>query len=284
MLPSIRPWRAPAWFTHACDAAASVVFPAPCRLCENLLTRATRLPICDDCLKSVRPLGSLICQKCGSPLPLTQSGPSDAANPSPSRPDNLPLPCTECRFRDFAFTRARSFALYDKRLVQAILLLKFERIEPLAAWFARQVFQLLQKEPDDHAADVVVPVPLHRDRQRQRGYNQAALIARPLAGALRLPCRAVLLMRTKPRPNKHILSSAERWDSVCGAFATRPGSQVDNLRVLLVDDVMTTGATLDACARALLDSGAKSVFGLTVARASQLLPASFQDSQPRLAR
>jgi predicted amidophosphoribosyltransferase len=74
-------------------------------------------------------------------------------------------------------------------------------------------------------------------------------------------------MRTKARPDQRIRSLEERWESVRGAFATRPGSQVDNLRVLLVDDVLTTGATLDACARALRDAGAKSVVGLTVARA-----------------
>jgi ComF family protein len=120
---------------------------------------------------------------------------------------------------------------------------------------------------DSLAADVVVPVPLHRERERERGYNQAALISRPLSKKLGLPHKAVLLMRTRARPDKRILSLEERWESVRGAFATRPGSQVDNLRVLLVDDVLTTGATLDACARALLDAGAKSVIGLTVARA-----------------
>jgi ComF family protein len=101
-------------------------------------------------------------------------------------------------------------------------------------------------EGDALAADVVVPVPLHRERQRERGYNQAALLSKPLAKKLRLPHRAVLLMRTRVRPEKQVLSLEERWESVRGAFATRPGSQVDNLRVLLVDDVLTTGATLDA--------------------------------------
>jgi ComF family protein len=111
-----------------------------------------------------------------------------------------------------------------------------------------------------------VPVPLHRQRERERGYNQAALISKPLAKRLRLPHKT-LLMRTKARPDKRILTPEERWESVRGAFATRPGSHVDNLRVLLVDDVLTTGATLDACARALREAGAKSVVGLTVARA-----------------
>jgi ComF family protein len=145
--------------------------------------------------------------------------------------------------------------------------LKFEQIEPLGSWFAERLAELAHNEGNLLAADVVVPVPLHRDRERERGYNQAALISRPLAKRLRLPHKAVLLMRTRARPDKRILSLEERWDSVRGAFATRPGSQVDSLRVLLVDDVLTTGATLDACARALREAGAKSVIGLTVARA-----------------
>jgi ComF family protein len=157
--------------------------------------------------------------------------------------------------------------LYDGALVQAILLLKFEQIEPLGAWFAGRLAELVNAEGSKLLADVVVPVPLHRQRERERGYNQAALLSRPLAKRLRLPHKAVLLMRTRARPDKRILTLEERWESVRGAFATRPGSRVDNLRVLLVDDVLTTGATLDACARALREAGAKSVIGLTVARA-----------------
>jgi competence protein ComFC len=111
-------------------------------------------------------------------------------------------------------------------------------------------------------ADVVVPVRLHHQPERERGYNQAALIARPLAKRLRL-----LSTRVRAGPDKQLLSYEERWESVRGAFATRPGSQVDNLRVLLVDDVMTSGATLDSCAKTLREAGARSVIGLTVARA-----------------
>jgi competence protein ComFC len=77
----------------------------------------------------------------------------------------------------------------------------------------------------------------------------------------------VLLTRVRPRPDKYLLNYEERWEAVRGVFATRPGSQVDNLRVLLVDDVMTSGVTLDSCAKALCEAGARSVIGLTVARA-----------------
>jgi len=158
---------------------------------------------------------------------------------------------------------------YDGALVRAILLLKWERIEPLGVWFAERLAEVANRKIGLLAADVVVPVPLHGGRERQRGNNQAGLISKPLARKLGLPHRAVLLMRTRPRPGKQVLSLEERWESVRGAFATRPGSQVDNKRFLLVDDVMTTGATLEACAKALLESGAKSVLGLTVARAAR---------------
>jgi competence protein ComFC len=152
-------------------------------------------------------------------------------------------------------------------MVRAILLLKFENIEPLGELFAQMLADLATKNGLGGEADVVVPVPLHRKRERERRYNQAAVIAKPLAKGLGLPYKPVLLNRIRPRPDKHILSLEERWESVRGAFATRPGSTVDNLRVLLVDDVLTTGATLDSCAKTLRDAGAKSVVGLTPARA-----------------
>jgi competence protein ComFC len=151
--------------------------------------------------------------------------------------------------------------------MRAILLLKFENIDPLGKLFAKWLAEVVAGSGSAFQADVVVPVPLQRQRERERGYNQAALIAKPLAKRLGLPYKSVLLTRIRPRPDKHLLSCEERWESVRGAFATRPGSQVDNLRVLLVDDVMTSGATLDSCAKTLREAGARSVIGLTVARA-----------------
>jgi predicted amidophosphoribosyltransferase len=112
-----------------------------------------------------------------------------------------------------------------------------------------------------------VPVPLHPLRLRERGYNQAERIALPLAKRLRLPMMPLLLVRTRSRPEQLLLSRAERWSSVKGAYAATPGARAEKLRLLLVDDVFTTGATLDACARALFAAGAASVYALTVARA-----------------
>jgi ComF family protein len=251
--------RVGAWLSGASDGLASVLFPAGCRLCERVLLHASTVPICEECLGSFAAVGGAVCGRCGQPLAAWSLG---SAREEQGPED---LACPECQTREYGFDRARSYALYKAGLVRAIVLLKFERVEPLGRWFAGRLADVVRRE--GLAADIVVPVPLHRQRERERGYNQADLIAKPLARRLRLPYRAVLLVRTKPRPDKHILTLEERWDSVRGAFATRPGTQVDNLRVLLVDDVMTTGATLDACARALRGAGAKSVIGLTVARA-----------------
>ena len=243
------------WLAKVSDALISVIFPAGCRICDKLLTGASRVPICAECLSSFVQVPERICEVCGRPLEeLAQAQASS-------------LLCRACQGGTYGFDRARSFALYEGALIPAILLLKFEQIEPLGAWFAARLAEVVSSGEEPTAADVVVPVPLHRQRERERGYNQAALIAKPLAKRLRLPHKAVLLVRTQARPDKRILSVEERWESVRGAFATRPGSQVDNQHVLLVDDVLTTGATLDACARVLREAGAKSVIGLTVARA-----------------
>lgn len=156
-------------------------------------------------------------------------------------------------------------------MARAILLLKHEQIEPLGKWFANRLAEVVRREGPRMGADIVVPVPLHRQRSRERGFNQVDLIGRSLAKRLCLPYQSLLLMRSRPRPEKHLLRSEERWETVRGAFAMGNRGRVDNLRILLLDDVMTTGATLDACSRALREAGAHSVVGLTVARAGILL-------------
>jgi len=238
----------------ALGALASIVFPGPCRICGEALVNASRVPICLECLDGFARIEDPLCHVCGRPFVLE-------AVPQ----TNEPL-CRLCRVKFYAFDRVRSFAVYDDALIEAVLLLKYDEVTRLGDWFAARLAELVEREREEWRADVVVPVPLHRDRQRERGYNQAELIARPLARRLGLKLERYLLARTRPRPPQLVLSRTEHWKSVRGAYATREGLKVDNLRVLLVDDVLTTGATLDACARALKKAGAAAVLGLTVAR------------------
>ena len=180
--------------------------------------------------------------------------------------DSLPL-CHICRRGLYDFDFARSYGAYTEGMTRSIMLLKYEGVTPLAAWFAVALGETFRRHPELCPADVVVPVPAHALRLRERGYNHAELIAKPLARSLGLPCRSYLLVRSRPRPDKLKLTLRERWRSVRGAYTIRYGLRVDNLRVLLVDDVLTTGATLDACSRALRKAGASRVVALTVARA-----------------
>lgn len=239
------------------EALASVVLSAPCRICGRMLDTGSRIPFCHACLDALRkPLPGSFCDCCGRPIVstaiLTAAGP--------------PL-CHLCRREVYDFDLARSFGAYTKEMARAVLLLKYHEVAPLGGWFAERLGEIVQRELARFASDVVVPVPLHPARLRERGYNQAELIARPLARLLRIPYRSYLLVRTKPRPDKLKLTYRERWTSVRGAYAAREGVRVDKLRVMLVDDVFTTGATLDACSKVLHRAGAAQVAGLTVARA-----------------
>ena len=125
---------ADSWLAMAADALASIFLPADCRVCEGALTRATRLPICGECLASFEPLTKQICDVCGIPLPTFAGGSSQ------------PRFCPLCQNRTYAFDRVRSYALYDRALVKAILLLKFERIDPLGSWFAARLGELIERD------------------------------------------------------------------------------------------------------------------------------------------
>jgi ComF family protein len=239
---------------EALDALASILFPAPCRVCERTLTTASRVPVCAECLAKPVVLGGPMCACCGRPFHSAVA--AQMAQPL----------CHLCRRGVYDFDLARSFAAYDDTLVRMVVLLKYHAVTPLGGWLAARMAELVAAAPETFAADVVVPVPLHPARLRERGYNQAELIARPLAKRLGLPLRPYLLARTRPRPEKLKLTRRERWQTVRGAYAMRRPRRIDNVRVLLVDDVFTTGATLDACSRALRQAGAKRVVGLTAAR------------------
>jgi ComF family protein len=247
-------------FRAMCEALASLAFPAPCRICTRILDTGSPIPFCHACLDGLtQTLPGPLCAQCGRPIV------------SAAAAEGMSLPqCHLCRGQVYAFDFARSFGTYTPRMSRAILLLKYGNVAPLGAWFARRLADLVEREPEGFAADAVVPVPLDRGRLRERGYNQAELIAKPLARLLGIPFRSYLLVRTRPRPNQLRLTRRERWETVRGAYATHKTAQVDKLRVLLVDDVFTTGATLDACSRALKGAGATRVVGLTVARALPL--------------
>ncbi len=243
-----------AMMREAAGGLVALCFPGDCRVCARPLEELSRVPICAACLGSFRVIRAPFCGTCGRPM--VAGAHVGAAGPM----------CALCRRSVYSFQLARSYAAYDDALLRAITLLKHEAIGPLAAWLGARLAEVARADPAISKADVVVPVPLHPERERERGFNQAELLARVVAARLNLPMEPRAIARRKPRPAKLKLSRHERWQAARGAYEAVTGTQFDKRRVLLVDDVFTTGATLDACSRALRSAGAEHVTALTVAR------------------
>jgi ComF family protein len=234
------------------DPLFSLLIPASCRICQRRIEAWGRVPICADCWESVQPYEGAECTRCGYFLqrPVAPGG----------------VLCGLCRRGAFAFDQARSFGWYDKVLRGLIQGLKFDGFLPLARPLAGYLATALDRM-QGAAFDLILPVPLHTRRERQRGFNQAALLAKELARACAIPVGSKDCVRVRDTPPQTGLRAAARRKNVTGAFAVPRPEPVRDLRVLLVDDVLTTGATASACAGALQDAGARSVSVLTLARA-----------------
>jgi ComF family protein len=175
--------------------------------------------------------------------------------------------CGLCRAGLRGFDEAYCFGAYEGVLRDLIHLYKYGRMRPMAKPLGRLLAGAL---PRDRRFDAVVPVPLHWRRRWARGFNQSELLAREMARRCGVPVRAVV-RRTRATRTQAGLSNTHRRDNVAGAFRVKRGASVQGLRLLLVDDVMTTGATASACAAALKRAGAQSVALLALARVDRRL-------------
>jgi ComF family protein len=204
--------------------------------------------------------GALICSSCQSSLPRVMP----PLCPRCGRPQPSGILCSSCVSWRAEIDGIRSPFRFDGVVRQAIYQLKYRNLRTMAAPLAQLLSDYLVTNPIP--GDVLVPVPLHRRRMRERGYNQSGLLARKLGRFLDLPVVTDCLIRQRHAlPQARTTSVEERQSNVTDAFTCRDDS-LRNKQVLLIDDVSTSGATLDACAAALKASGAISVWGLTVAR------------------
>jgi ComF family protein len=228
----------PSVMARATKLAADLLFPPRCALCGRDGTL-----LCDACVAGLPVADGARCQRCWMP---------SAAST-----------CRHCSLTPPAFASLRAAFVMDAGARRLVHELKYQGLTSLAAPMAAAIRDRVSL-PD---ADLVVPVPLHRSRERSRGYNQAALLARGIARAAGVPFDGAAAQRVrKTTPLVKTMHRDERRAIMWGAFAARPDA-VAGRAILLVDDVVTTGATLGSCARALLDAGAASVRCVTWARA-----------------
>lgn len=234
---------------HLWRAALDAVLPPRCLSCGAIADADAAL--CPQCWAKLAFLAPPCCQRCGLAFEF-DLGPGAVCGPCAAAPP--------------VYGRARAVLRYDDASKALLLALKHadrtEGVPAFGRWLARAGAELLED------AEVLVPVPLHWLRLFRRRYNQAALLALALARCSGVPVLPDALTRVRRTPSQGRMSPAQRRRNVAGAFkvAERRRARVDGLRVLLLDDVLTTGATAEACARALLASGAAAVDVLTLAR------------------
>jgi ComF family protein len=226
-----------------------MLYPPRCAGCQR-----TGFVVCDACLTQMTPLPLPVCPYCGIPV-------SGAAL------------CPACRYDQYAqrpgprITAMRAAGGYEEPLRSCIRALKYDGNTRLAEPLGLLLAQAYQRYALD--ADAMIPVPLHRERLKQRGYNHAALLAEVCARHLSLPYSEEVLMRQRNTASQVGLNTGERRQNVLNAFAFSPAfarSALTGKTLVIVDDVCTSGATLEACSVPLFAAGAKEVWGLTLAK------------------
>lgn len=220
----------------------NVLYPSRCPVCEGVSDVSYHSPICVSCWSQIKEYSGPSCRICAVPFP-----------------SEYGEVCGQCLKKEPPFSKVINFGLYEGVLAEAINHLKFHGIKKLSKPLGRLLlgFDL----PD---VDGIVPVPLSMRRLKERGFNQSLLIARVISKEIKAPLLMDSLIKKKETPPQTGLSARERLSNLRNAFDVK--EVLRDLRILLVDDVMTTGATVRECSKQLMKAGAKEVIVLTLAR------------------
>lgn len=242
------------WSAALKKAAASLidmVYPPVCAGCGREYADGDRL-VCAGCRETAARPAEPVCGLCGAP----------------GEPDGKGPPCRNCPRGEVFFEKARAVFDYgDERARNLVRALKFKYRTRLAVPMAGMMAERFPALFSGHRFDAVAPVPLHKKRLREREFNQAELLARPLAEREGIPLKTDWVARIRKTKPQTRLAPGRRRENPTGAFRAAKPDEIAGKRILLIDDVMTTGCTANECARALRDGGAESVCVFTFARA-----------------
>ncbi len=229
------------------------ILPTSCSFCNSSVGDSPIPYFCSSCWADFSFIDGPVCPLCGRPF--------ESPETLSHSPDHR---CLACRQTPPVFDQALSIGYFEGPLREAIHQFKYRPCRaldiPLAAWMAVNIRPV-------GGIDCVIPVPLHTSRLRQRGFNQALILAHGISKTFSLPLSYDNLKRVRPTRPQVELSGEERIKNVAGAFALRRPDELKDRDVLLIDDVFTTGATMNECATVLKDAGASRVTALTIARA-----------------
>lgn len=245
---------------------ADLIFPPCCLSCNvelNAVTPAIRsASLCQECYDDLEIFSDPVCTRCGAPVPFTRA----AADSEPT-PINTDAGCYRCRGRKLWFDTTIALGHYGGRLRDLVLHMKDYKGDAVSLAMGRLLWTIRGERLTALAADVIVPIPLHWRRRIVHRTNSAGILAEVLASRMHLPSANGLLKRTRSTLRQFDLTPTKRWENVRRAFAVRAGYHLRNAHVVLIDDILTTGATCSEAARALRDAGAGQVSIAVVARA-----------------
>ena len=225
----------------------NIFFPESCPVCQKPSRNHLTAPICAACWQSIGPYQGPMCRKCGKPLL------SDAS-----------LTCGSCLRDEPAFHHGRGFGLYEGVLKKGINLLKYHGKKRLARPLSDMLIQR-GLPPGMQTVDTVVPVPLHHKRLRQREFNQAALLAKHIAAHLKVRLVINSLEKVRDTSPQVGLRARERMENIKNSFHIANPEGIKNKSILLIDDVVTTGATIRECSKVLKKAGSGDIYALSLA-------------------
>ena len=228
----------------------SVLFPRRCPVCEEIVSPRGAL-ICPDCERQIHFLTEPTCQICGREI----------------LADDAEL-CESCKRHRFLFKRSIALVAYDDVAARSISRIKYTGAREFLDYYGREAVHRRGDELRRMQIDAIVPVPVHPSRKRKRGYNQATVLAEVMGAELGVPVYEAALCRRKKTAASKELNAAERLKNLMSAFYAGPIPQ-DLRRVLLVDDIFTTGATMESCTRTLLAAGVEEVYCFALAIRSE---------------
>ena len=202
--------------------------------------------ICEPCRLRLHPVTEPLCKKCGKPLSAAETE-----------------YCPDCGRKKHLYTRGRAALEYDSLMRESIGRFKYNNRREYANFYVQKLLDICGPAVRSWDIDLLIPIPLHKSRRRKRGFNQAELIAKGLGRELEIPVSANYLLRTRKTSPQKELNDQERKNNLKNAFQV-VNYDVKFKKVLLIDDIYTTGSTIDAAASVLLESGAEKVYFLSI--------------------
>lgn len=224
------------------NSSLNLIYPTSCPICQGNADNFLTSPICKGCWEKIKPHTGHSCQICAKPLS-----------------EEYMEICADCHNHMPHYSQALSFTTFEGTIREAIHLYKYSSLTRFADAISSLMCNL-----EIPAADIMIPVPITKKRLKERGFNQSLLLARKLGKKYNIPVQFNLLAKVKETGQQALLKGTERRLALKGAF--KPTKKIDGQRIILVDDVMTTGTTINECAKTLIEGGASMVYAIVAAR------------------